>query len=79
MSVYEEQLINDIKFLLSFAPAERPEQVESGLSPMFYVTGNYEDDRDIAVKIQQIRDRHGIEAGEIEDDKDYSDEGDGQL
>lgn len=76
MSADEEQIKNDIKFLLSFAPAETPEQVSPGLSPMFYITGSYEADKELAAKIAEIRERYGIEIGEIEDDNDYVDEGD---
>lgn len=75
MSADEEQVKHDIKFLLSFAPAETPEQVEPDLSPMYYITGRYEGDVKIATRIQEIRARHGIEVGESEDDNDYSDEG----
>lgn len=75
-----DQFQDDIKFLLSFAPAETPEQVEPSLSPMFYITGSYEGDRKIAAKIAEIRKRHGIEVGEIEDDNDYAeDRDDGQF
>lgn len=75
MSADDEQAKKDIKFLLSFAPAETPEQVEPDLSPMYYITGRYDGDVKIAGKIQEIRNRHGIEVGESEDDNDYSDAG----
>lgn len=77
MSVDDQQVLLDIKFLLGFAPAERPEQVSPGLNPMFYLTGNYEGDVVIATRIQEMRDRYGIAVGEVEDDNDYHDGDDG--
>lgn len=77
MSVDDQQFLLDIKFLLSFAPAETPEQVEPNLSPVFYLTGKYEGDVVIATRIQEVRDRYGIAVGEVEDDNDYRDGDDG--
>lgn len=70
-----DQVQDDIKFLLSFAPAETPEQVSPGLNPMFYLTGDYEADKVIAGKVAEIRERYGIEIGEVEDDNDYAEDG----
>lgn len=55
-----DQVRKDIEFLLSFAPALDPEQVSPGLAPMFYVTGTYEGDVELARKVKEICDRYDI-------------------
>jgi len=71
-------LRDDLKFLLSFAPAQSPEHVVAGLAPMFYVTLTYEGDVALAARIEDIRKRHGIDENEIEDyndaDEDFSED-----
>ncbi len=63
-------LRDELKFLLSFAPAQSPEHVVPGLAPMFYVTLTYEGDLALATRIAEIRERHGIDEDEIEDYND---------
>jgi len=60
----DKQLINDMEFLLSFAPAQSPDEVEEGLNPMFYITNTFEGDRRIAQRIKDIRDRYGVACAE---------------
>lgn len=55
-----EQVKEDIKFLLSFTPASDPTEVEQGLAPMFYITGTWEGDVELAKKVHAIRERYGI-------------------
>jgi len=55
-----EHIRKDIEFLLRFIPATDPAQVEQGLAPMFYITGTYEGDVDLATKVKTICDRYGI-------------------
>lgn len=50
----------DIEFLLTFVPATDPNQVQEGLAPMFYITGTYEGDVELAKKIQEICERYSI-------------------
>lgn len=64
-----EQIKEDIIFLLSFVPAKDPKQVEKGLAPMFYVTGTYEGDVELAKRAQEIQNRYGI----IEDNPEEED------
>jgi hypothetical protein len=64
-----EQIKEDIKFLLSFAPARDPKKVEKGLAPMFYVTGTYDGDVALAKKAQEIQIRYGV----IEDNPEEED------
>lgn len=45
----------DIKFLLSFAPKDTPENIPKGLDPTFYMTLNYDDEVKLADRIQIIR------------------------
>jgi len=52
-----ENLERDVKFLLSFAPEDKPEDVEKGLSPEFYHSLSYDSEVEIAVRIQGIRDQ----------------------
>jgi hypothetical protein len=52
------QLKKDITFLLSFAPADDPQSVPEGLSPMFYFTGTHEGDVEIAKNIADIKSRY---------------------
>lgn len=49
------ELVDYLKFALSFAPKEQPEDVPQGLSPMFYLTTSYEGDLKIAEKLKEIR------------------------
>ena len=67
MGPMNEQTIEDIKYLLSFAPAQSPEQVTEGLMPMFYVTGTHEGDVGIASRIEEIRNRYDISIDDVED------------
>jgi hypothetical protein len=62
-----EQLQADLKFLLSFAPAQTPDEVPSDLGAMFYVTNSYEGDVAIAQHIQDIRERYGITRDDLDD------------
>jgi len=50
----------DIKFLLSFAPKEKPEDVPKGLTPEFYHTLNYNSEVELAGRIQKIRDQFNL-------------------
>lgn len=52
------QLKEDIEFLLSFSPCDAPEDVPEGLNPMFYFTGTYEGDKELAERIAEIRNRY---------------------
>lgn len=65
-----ETIRNDIEFLLRFIPATDPKQVERGLAPMFYITGTYEGDVELATKVKEICDRYGIELRNDEEE-DY--------
>lgn len=56
----EEELRADIKFLISFVPATNVDEVESGLNPMFYITGKYEEDVKLIRRVQDIIERYGI-------------------
>lgn len=47
--------VDDVKFLLSFAPKDKPESVPKGLNPMFYHTLSYEGDYDITIRLEKIR------------------------
>ena len=55
-----EQVKEDIKFLLDFTPASDPSEVVPGLAPMFYITGTYEGDMQLAERVHEIRDRYDI-------------------
>lgn len=55
-----EQVKEDIKFLLSFTPASDPAEVEQGLAPMFYITGTWEGDVELAKRVHEIRARYDI-------------------
>lgn len=63
----DPQLKDDIKFLLSFAPALSPTQVSPGLGGMFYITNSYEGDVALAEKVEAIRNRYGIEIHDVAD------------
>jgi hypothetical protein len=65
-----EQIRKDISFLLSFVPAKDPSQVEKGLAPMFYVTGTYDGDVELARRAQEIQARYGI-IEENPEEEDY--------
>lgn len=60
-----EEVKNDIMFLLSFAPAQDPDDVVAGLCPTFYITNTYEGDVKLAQLIMDIKNKYGIvhEAG----------------
>jgi hypothetical protein len=68
------QLRDDLKFLLSFAPAQSPEHVVAGLAPMFYVTLTYEGDVALAARIEEIRNRYAISEEELDDYDDYDED-----
>lgn len=67
------QLRDDLKFLLSFAPAQSPEHVVAGLAPMFYVTLTYEGDLALAERVEAIRKRYAISEDELDDYEDFDD------
>lgn len=67
-----EQIQKDIELLLTFVPARRPEDVEKGLAPMFYVTGTYEGDKKLATQVADICERYGI-AEEDYGEEDFAD------
>lgn len=69
-----EQVKSDMEFLLTFTPAKDPREVERGLSPMFYVTGTYEGDIELAQRVKDIRDRYDIQDALLEDE-DYEEVG----
>ena len=46
---------SDIKFLLSFAPKETADELQKGLSPMFYHTLTYEGDLELHKRLDRIR------------------------
>ena len=59
----------DIKFLIeTLAPASDPNEVVPHLSRMFYATGSYDGDIELATKIKSMCDRYDIEIEEIEED-----------
>ena len=62
-----EKVKEDVEFLLTFTPADDPAKVEPNLAPMFYVTGTYEGDLELAEKVKRIRERYDIVA---QDDKE---------
>ena len=55
-----DQVRKDIEFLLSFAPANDPNQVAEGLMSMAYVTGTYDGDVKLARRVKEICERYGI-------------------
>lgn len=55
-----EQIKEDIEFLLSFCPAQSLSQVEDNLPPMFYITGSYQGDKEIAARVERICERYQI-------------------
>ena len=61
---------NDIEFLLTFAPATKPEQVAEGLAPMFYVTGTYDGDVKLARRVHEICERYDIVL-DYDEDEDF--------
>lgn len=63
-----EQVKEDVEFLLSFTPASGPSEVAPDLAPMFYVSGTYEGDVEIAKRVQIIRERYDIEMNDEEED-----------
>ena len=67
-----EQLKRDLEYLLSFAPAQCPSEVEPDLSPMFYVTASYDGDIAIAQRIKDIRDRYGVTIDHDDEDMEFS-------
>jgi len=75
LSSTTEQVRKDIEFLLTFVPATDPAKVVKGLAPMFYVTGTYEGDVELAKKAKAIIDRYDIEVDDPEEE-DFADEAD---
>jgi len=63
-----EEVRDDIEFLLSFTPASDPSEVVEGLAPMFYISGTYEGDVEIAERVHEIRDRYDIMVVNPEDE-----------
>jgi len=59
---------SDIEFLLDFVPATNPEQVSEGLAPMFYITGTYEGDVELATRVQEICSHYDIILDHDEDE-----------
>ena len=68
-----EKVKDDITFLLALAPASDPNDVEPNLAPMFYITGTYAGDVDLAGKIKEIKDRYDIQEVAPEDE-DFEEE-----
>jgi len=68
-----EEIQEDIRFLLSFVPAKKPEEVEDGLSPMFYLTLTYKGDVALAKRVAAICEKYGIDNTQ-EEEEDYADE-----
>ena len=62
------QVKEDVEFLLEFMPATDPAQVAEGLADMFYVTGTYEGDVEIATRVRDIRERYEIVAQDDEEE-----------
>lgn len=69
-----QQIREDIKFLLSFAPALAPDDVDSGLAPMFYLTGTYEGDVAVAKRVQDICDRYEVGEDVVDENEDLTEE-----
>jgi len=69
-----KQIQKDIRFLLSFVPAMDPDDVDAGLAPMFYVTGTYKGDLELADEVKNICDRYDIHNEDIDDDEDLTEE-----
>jgi len=67
-----EQLHEDLKYLLSFAPAQCPSEVIEGLSPMFYITNTYDGDVEIAQRIKDIHVRYNIKIDDEDEDLEIS-------
>jgi len=63
----KDNITEDVKFLLSFAPATHVKDVHPGLMPMFYISGSYEGDRALVQRIQDIVERYEIDVNTIED------------
>lgn len=70
----DNQLKEDLIFLLSFAPARSTRDVAKGLAPMFYVTGSYKGDLEIAKRVEDILVRHGIDLSKLDEDEDLEEE-----
>lgn len=65
------QLKDDIKFLLSFAPALSPDDVTDGLSSMFYITTTYKGDLALAERVEAICERYDININDfVSDDEE---------
>jgi hypothetical protein len=62
------QVKEDVEFLLEFMPATEPSQVREGLATMFYVTGTYEGDVELADRVRDIRERYEIVAQNDEEE-----------
>lgn len=59
------EIKDDIRFLLQFVPEIDPDKVVSGLPNMYYLTGKYEGDVEIAVKANEIMERHDIDPSSL--------------
>ena len=68
------QVKEDVEFLLEFMPAKDPSQVAEGLAPMFYVTGTYEGDVELAGRVRDIRERYEIVA-QNDEEEDFGEVG----
>jgi len=69
-----EQVKEDVEFLLDFTPASDPSEVVPDLAAMFYVSGTYEGDIEIAKRVQIIRERYNIVA-ENDEEEDFEEIG----
>lgn len=70
----DDQMKDDIRFLISFAPARTTDEVAEGLQSMFYVTGSYEGDVALAQRVEDIVSRYGIDFDEIDEEEDFEGE-----
>ena len=56
------------------APARTAAEVSEGLQQMFYVTGSYQGDVEMAQRIEEIMGRYGIDTDEIDEEEDFEGE-----
>lgn len=54
----DQQVKDDIHFLLSFCPKEKPEDLSIGLNPMSYHSLDYTKDLELLARLEDIRDRY---------------------
>lgn len=66
-----DMMIEDIKFLLQFAPATCPDQVVDGLISACYVTGTYAGDVELAKRTKLIIDQWKISLND-DDEEDFA-------